>query len=402
MDGLCPVCGNLASAHKHYGARVCQSCKGFFRRCVLKGADEKAPIFRCQCGNCKSCKYEKCLLVGMRPTWVEAETSRVKKLLPRLAVPRRPKNLTEKFTRDEYMLLQTLFDSFCNIMDQEFIFLYKKSPFIFSEFWSGTLGGRSLTYNTVKALEHVNRKGSLHSIHTLMGKESNSMSVVCGQLISCIDHNISSEDIRILLSHNIPLVASLKYAMRTNAKNHLMSQYLRQHFWRQFETSSKVDHEVHNLRVLFEENLGVNGSQSSGNFISNCASDLSSNTYLTYNLIFDSPWACSLELEDRHRSITGKIHTWINDSIPERSTVEEIIIVHMLLELMSVFSSDFVDGIREPTRIQRQQQAFCHLMYKFLKARHGAAKAWIKFGGAAIISSYARELQDIEKKRLHM
>ena len=92
----------------------------------------------------------------------------------------------------------------------------------------------------------------------------------------------------------------------------------------------------------------------------------------------------------------------MNDSISERSTVQEIIIVHMLLELMSVFSSDFVDGIREPTRIQRQQQAFCHLMYKFLKARHGAAKAWIKFGGAAIISSYARELQDIEKKRLHM
>ena len=396
---MCPVCGNLASVHKHYGARVCPSCRGFFRRCVLK-----TPTLSClfQCGNCKSCKYEKCLLVGMRPTWVEAGTSGVKKTLPRVAVPRRPKNLTEKFTRDEYMLLQTLFDSFCNIMDQEFISLYKNSPSIFSEFWSGTLGGRTLTYNTVQALEHVNRKGSLHSIHTLMGKESDTLSVVCGQLISCIDHNISSEDIRTLLRHNIPLVASLKYAMRTNAKNHLMSQYLRQHFWRQFETSSTVDHEVHNLKVLFEENLGVSGLQSSGNFISKCASDILSNTYLTYDLIFDSPWACSLELEDRHRLITGKIHTWINDSVSESGRVEEIIIVHMLLELMLVFSSDFVDGIREPTRIQRQQQAFCHLMYKFLKARHGAAKAWIKFGGAAIISSYARELQDIETKRLHM
>ena len=138
--------------------------------------------------------------------------------------------------------------------------------------------------------------------------------------------------------------------------------------------------------------------QSSGKFISNCVSDLSSNTYLTYDLIFDSPWACNSELEDRHKSLTGKIHNWINENVKE--STEEVIIVHTLLEFMLVFSTDFVDGIKEPALIQRQQQAFCHLMYKFLKARYGTSKAWIKFGGAVMISSYARELRDIEMKRL--
>ena len=147
--------------------------------------------------------------------------------------------------------------------------------------------------------------------------------------------------------------------------------------------------------------MGRSGAQTPGKFISNCATDMSSNIYLRYNQVFDSPWACNSELEDRHKSITDKIHNWINDNTKE-STEEEVIIIDMLLKFMLTFSTDFVNGIEEPALIQRQQQAFCHLMYKFLKARHGTAKAWIKFGGAVMISSYARELRDIEMMRLKM
>ena len=123
MDGLCPVCGDLASPHHHYGAKVCYNCRGFFRRFVLKAADGKK-VFSCpfQCGHCKSCRYLRCLMVGMRPIWVEKETGDVKrKLSQRSVAPRRPRNLKERFTRDEYVLLQTLFDSFSYIMAQEFL-----------------------------------------------------------------------------------------------------------------------------------------------------------------------------------------------------------------------------------------------------------------------------------------
>ena len=402
MDGMCPVCGDLASAHLHYGTRVCYNCRGFFRRCVLAAAKGKT-IFSCpfKCGNCKSCRYEKCLVVGMRPTWVETETSGAKRKLSERSLPRRPRNLMEKFTRDEYALLLTLFDSFCHIMAQEWLHLHKKSPLIFSEFWSGTLGGRILSYNGVQAIEHINKEGLFRIVYTLMGKGNQTLNVDQGQLISCIDHNVSSEDIRTLLEHNIPLLSSFKIAGHSNTKNHHVSQYFRQHYWREFERSSYEDTEVHNLRVTFGEEVCLSGSQTPSRFISKWATDISSNTYFRYDQIYDSPWASNSELEDRHKSITGKIHTWMNDNVKE-STIEEIIVVHTLLEFILIFSADFVDGIKEPIIIQRQQQVFCHLLYKYLKARHGSAKAWIKFGGAVMISSYVRELRDIETKRLRV
>ena len=340
-------------------------------------------------------------MVGMRPMWVETEAGDVKRKLSERSIAPRPRNLKERFTREEYLLLHTLFDSSCNIMAQEFLSHFKKSPFIFSEFWSSTLGGRTLSYDAVQAHEHVTKKGSLEVVYTLMGKGNEKLNVDPGQLISCIDHNISYEDITTLLSHNLSVISSLGIAMSTNAKNHRISQYLRQRFWRQFESSSYVDSEVHNLRVILEDEMGRSVLQTPGKFIANCATDMSSNIYLRYNQVFDSPWACNSELEDRHKYITDKIHNWINDNAKE-STEEEVIIIDMLLKFMLTFSTDFVDGIKEPALIQRQQQAFCHLMYKFLKARHGAAKAWVKFGGAVMISSYARELRDIETKRLKM
>ena len=340
-------------------------------------------------------------MVGMRPKWVETEASDVKRKLSERSIAPRPRNLKERFTRDEYELLHTLFDSFINIMAQEFLSHFKKSPYIFSEFWSCTLGGRTLSYDAVQAHEHVMKKGSIEIMNALMGKGSETLNIDPSQLISCIDHNISYEDIRTLLSHNISVISSLKYAMSTNAKNHHVSQYLRHHFWTQFESSSHFDSEVYNLRIIFEDQIGRSGLQTPGKFISSCAKDMSSNIYIKYDQVFDSPWACNSKLEDQHKSITGKIHDWINENVKE-STEEEVIIVHMLLEFMLAFSTDFVDGIKEPALIQRQQQAFCHLMYKFLKARHGTAKAWIKFGGAVMISSYARELRDIEMMRLKM
>ena len=33
---LCPICGDTASSHMHYGGRSCTSCRAFFRRTVVK------------------------------------------------------------------------------------------------------------------------------------------------------------------------------------------------------------------------------------------------------------------------------------------------------------------------------------------------------------------------------
>ena len=34
MSSACPICGNEAGRHNHYGGRACTSCRAFFRRSV--------------------------------------------------------------------------------------------------------------------------------------------------------------------------------------------------------------------------------------------------------------------------------------------------------------------------------------------------------------------------------
>ncbi|KAK3603054.1 hypothetical protein CHS0354_015746 [Potamilus streckersoni] len=71
-DIPCSVCGSASSGF-HFGALTCEGCKGFFRRmakereperyqCVKKGSCEINTVTR---NICKSCRYRKCLEVGM-------------------------------------------------------------------------------------------------------------------------------------------------------------------------------------------------------------------------------------------------------------------------------------------------------------------------------------------------
>ena len=67
--GICKVCGAKASNQYHYGGRVCEACRSFFRRSVqMKTA---YPCHR-SCGlvnlsprKCRACRFQKCLAIGM-------------------------------------------------------------------------------------------------------------------------------------------------------------------------------------------------------------------------------------------------------------------------------------------------------------------------------------------------
>jgi hypothetical protein len=73
-ENVCAVCGDLSSG-RHYGAITCEGCKGFFRRIIVHQHND---LYKCIKGNdncvishdnrrkcCKSCRFQKCLKVGM-------------------------------------------------------------------------------------------------------------------------------------------------------------------------------------------------------------------------------------------------------------------------------------------------------------------------------------------------
>ncbi|KAE9413128.1 hypothetical protein Angca_003781 [Angiostrongylus cantonensis] len=69
---ICSVCCDEASG-RHYGVVACFGCKGFFRRTVRAGKsytcryDQKCRIDKAGRNVCRSCRYKKCLDVGMEP-----------------------------------------------------------------------------------------------------------------------------------------------------------------------------------------------------------------------------------------------------------------------------------------------------------------------------------------------
>eukprot|EP00092_Neocalanus_flemingeri_P027056 GFUD01029342.1.p1 GENE.GFUD01029342.1~~GFUD01029342.1.p1 ORF type:complete len:735 (-),score=169.50 GFUD01029342.1:1651-3855(-) len=74
----CKVCGEPAAKHIHYGAMSCFSCRAFFRRSIQNRTANTYICRRtkdCQINlktrkNCQFCRYERCLAVGMKPSWV--------------------------------------------------------------------------------------------------------------------------------------------------------------------------------------------------------------------------------------------------------------------------------------------------------------------------------------------
>ncbi|VDO11683.1 unnamed protein product [Brugia timori] len=66
------VCHDEASG-RHYGVVACFGCKGFFRRTVRAGKnyvcryEQKCKIDKAGRNVCRSCRFQKCLQVGMEP-----------------------------------------------------------------------------------------------------------------------------------------------------------------------------------------------------------------------------------------------------------------------------------------------------------------------------------------------
>lgn len=78
LTTMCPICGNPAPGHNHFGGMCCYSCRAFFRRTSTRPLSS----FKCRGGEnncvvtagskcCIRCRLRKCLQVGMDPTLIK-------------------------------------------------------------------------------------------------------------------------------------------------------------------------------------------------------------------------------------------------------------------------------------------------------------------------------------------
>ncbi|XP_036891208.1 retinoic acid receptor RXR-gamma isoform X2 [Sturnira hondurensis] len=78
---ICAICGDRSSG-KHYGVYSCEGCKGFFKRTIRKDLlytcrDSKGCLIdKRQRNRCQYCRYQKCLVMGMKREAVQEERQR--------------------------------------------------------------------------------------------------------------------------------------------------------------------------------------------------------------------------------------------------------------------------------------------------------------------------------------
>ncbi|XP_059090052.1 nuclear hormone receptor family member nhr-10-like [Tigriopus californicus] len=91
----CPICGGSAGKHCYYGANTCSGCRMFFQRAVKSN---KIVQQTCSKGGtcstivipsssprsrvCKVCRFQKCLEVGMKPSYVVTGRQTINKSSP--------------------------------------------------------------------------------------------------------------------------------------------------------------------------------------------------------------------------------------------------------------------------------------------------------------------------------
>lgn len=67
----CFVCGDRSSG-RHYGVLTCDGCRGFFKRSVRRGIgyhcreNNQCVVDLSRRNQCQSCRFKKCIAVGMR------------------------------------------------------------------------------------------------------------------------------------------------------------------------------------------------------------------------------------------------------------------------------------------------------------------------------------------------
>ncbi|XP_036609789.1 retinoic acid receptor RXR-gamma isoform X1 [Trichosurus vulpecula] len=78
---ICAICGDRSSG-KHYGVYSCEGCKGFFKRTIRKDLiytcrdNKDCLIDKRQRNRCQYCRYQKCLVMGMKREAVQEERQR--------------------------------------------------------------------------------------------------------------------------------------------------------------------------------------------------------------------------------------------------------------------------------------------------------------------------------------
>lgn len=354
----CEVCENKCNHHIYYGGRVCQSCRAFFRRAVQNKShllwvckfNNECSIYWASKRKCMYCRYQKCIKIGMKPNWVSTEIDRQANIQRKLAKKTLLKSPDMCFTQEERMRICRLMHHMREYRVHALIQRYfHGNPRMRAKMTDFILGQKmELEYLLVFINEHV---GPVPDFILRMAH--------LGEL----DHDVATT----LSQQNFGQLFPLFGVMAMNNPD--------------FAETAK---EIRSVAQTFVQNHpDYNSFLNVFDKIQNRAQGPK------YETVFPSPWAPSLEVEERHKELFQKVQEY--PRAPKGSHVDKILF--MLTILVSLVSVCLDRGTKD-IRIENLQATYTMMLYRYLKETMGR-KAYAKLMDGLMISTITKQLSEI-------
>ena len=117
---------------------------------------------------------------------------------------------------------------------------------------------------------------------------------------------------------------------------------------------------------------------------------------LTYDQIFASPWASSVDLEERHAYIIPKMASWPVDPRDPEERVDKAML--FLIYNIMMLSTDSV-VVKDYAKVTEIQEKYMTMLHRYLKYKC-KDKYNSVFASGLMISSLAKEAREIRQRRL--
>ena len=329
----CRIClRQNATKYNHLGATsVCHSCRGFFMRSVQTEyfKDFKHKASGCEVNSktrksCKKCRFELCLEVGMKITYVKSLEERWKKMLECQSIEK-PK-LTDHF--QERQVLEDYCDKKDKNLHQAMFDIYSQNPELFTLHFCKNRNVQWKKMPTDQFLEAW-RENSYNFFSKSMG--------FYGKM-----DDVSMDDLLVLLDHNFHRIDTF-WSMLSLIKNHNPA--------------------MNNFLEFLE-------SQNSGSLVSDEQLEDIKKNYspsFTYDQIFDEFWAAQAGIEEEHEKICQDMMHWL-DKI-DSQVIDPTLL--LMIQLILFYNIDGIESkLKEATKVQKLQTCYARLLHKYLVSKH--------------------------------
>jgi len=400
-NNKCPVCHEKAGKHSYYGGRVCPSCRAFFRRAVQSKYYE---IFFCTKGesceinlttrkSCQFCRFKKCLESGMRIAWVLPDGERHRRFNKlgkttyrnslsqqsqqesapsrKVVIKQEPVPIGGRYRhRSAQMPLRIVLD-----MDDDIValvtkkhtesrmlpslwkavgvFLHRNHAFI-RELATAVYFGGKMDYEGYRSF---NSLYSVVAYHITRGQEDFA--------------TLHPADQEILLCTNAAIWNQLRFASLLYESGCCTTTLLHKcHASGKFPELEELCDQFANFNV----------------------DEATKNTVMEYDMVFASPWQAGQRRDKAdHYLLLRKMRYWLKTG-GEESTVDDMQ-MH-LMGLIIVFSTDFLH-LHDRAAVERMQERYIDLLFRYLKAKYGREEAVKKMGHGMEMPFLARKANEI-------